>query len=630
MRISNNQNLSYIQKYDSDYNNFEPKSTSRHDFPRTILLNLIFHDTPVVNDGFTTASKKKKKGKVVEKWQPRVIEGIKLTKPKPSFSFSHNSQPSSSKQPKKTIVNTKNQFDALGDQNDDNGEIGEANGDKNDFYENQEPINEDEESEVEELNIDSIASWNIRGLNRPLKQSEVRQVVNENHLSVCAILESHVEISGLANVCSKVFRSWDWTSNANFCPKGCRIILGWNLDVVSLMVIAQSSQALHVKIIHKANKDHLYCSFIYAGNVPSVRHHLRTELDIHKQVVQSSPWVIMGDFNVALNMEDVSTGSSSMNSAMNDFKECVANIKVLDINCSGLHYTWNQKPKGSNGILKKLDRIMGNLGFVDKFPSAHAVFKPYRVSDHAPAVLKFPTLAANKPKPFNRPENEAPDWYNTSAFFKKGWDIVGMDVCSAIRDFFSNGQIIKEINHTFIALIPKRSLDSAQVIMDSLAEFKRVSGLVPSIPKSTTFFCNVLNHVKLDILNIMPFVEDRTREGISIYNSVADMEANGAWLWPHAWLQKAPILGNIPAPNLDNNRNDLFQWRDVNGQIKVFSVKNAMEQSEPKERWDRMRQWECGDDVDVKHAAMVLFVESQRTFMKHLLFRNVRFRSCLE
>ncbi|GKF40489.1 hypothetical protein Tco_0120550, partial [Tanacetum coccineum] len=47
-----------------------------------------------------------------------------------------------------------------------------------------------------------------------------------------------------------------------------------------------------------------------------------------------------------------------------------------------------------------------------------------------------------------------PDGY-TSAFFKKGWDIVGMDVCNAIRGFFSNGPILKEINHTFIALIPK-------------------------------------------------------------------------------------------------------------------------------------------------------------------------------
>ncbi|PWA69450.1 methylenetetrahydrofolate reductase 1 [Artemisia annua] len=47
-----------------------------------------------------------------------------------------------------------------------------------------------------------------------------------------------------------------------------------------------------------------------------------------------------------------------------------------------------------------------------------------------------------------------PDGY-TSAFFKKGWDIVGQDVCNAIRDFFGNGKLLKETNHTFLALIPK-------------------------------------------------------------------------------------------------------------------------------------------------------------------------------
>ncbi|KAK1407758.1 hypothetical protein QVD17_39384 [Tagetes erecta] len=34
-----------------------------------------------------------------------------------------------------------------------------------------------------------------------------------------------------------------------------------------------------------------------------------------------------------------------------------------------------------------------------------------------------------------------------------------------------------------------------------------MSGLVPSTPKSTIFFCNVPDHVRLDILNIMPIVE---------------------------------------------------------------------------------------------------------------------------
>ncbi|GJV73433.1 hypothetical protein Tco_1493428 [Tanacetum coccineum] len=58
-------------------------------------------------------------------------------------------------------------------------------------------------------------------------------------------------------------------------------------------------------------------------------------------------------------------------------------------------------------------------------------------------------------------------------------------------------------------LFARGDVDSETVIMDSLNEFKVISGLVPSIPKSTAFFCNVLNHVKIGILNVMPFSEGK-------------------------------------------------------------------------------------------------------------------------
>ncbi|GJS63450.1 hypothetical protein Tco_0678014 [Tanacetum coccineum] len=48
-------------------------------------------------------------------------------------------------------------------------------------------------------------------------------------------------------------------------------------------------------------------------------------------------------------------------------------------------------------------------------------------------------------------------------------------------------------------------VNSTWVIMDTLEEFKITSGLTPSLLKSTAYFCNMLNYVKLDILNILPF-----------------------------------------------------------------------------------------------------------------------------
>nr|GEW38104.1 hypothetical protein [Tanacetum cinerariifolium] len=54
-------------------------------------------------------------------------------------------------------------------------------------------------------------------------------------------------------------------------------------------------------------------------------------------------------------------------------------------------------------------------------------------------------------------------------------------------------------------IFARRDIESSRVIMDALEEFKLTSGLVPSIPKSMAYFCNVLPHTKNVILNIMLF-----------------------------------------------------------------------------------------------------------------------------
>ncbi|GJW39636.1 hypothetical protein Tco_0065481 [Tanacetum coccineum] len=94
---------------------------------------------------------------------------------------------------------------------------------------------------------------------------------------------------------------------------------------------------------------------------PMERRTLWADLDMHKYVVRGFPWVLMGDFNVALNIEDSYSGSSMMNSAMCGFKDCVKKIEVIDINSYGLHFTWNQKPKGSNRMCLRSLTTLGTI-----------------------------------------------------------------------------------------------------------------------------------------------------------------------------------------------------------------------------------------------------------------------------
>ena len=57
---------------------------------------------------------------------------------------------------------------------------------------------------------------------------------------------------------------------------------------------------------------------------------------------------------------------------------------------------------------------------------------------------------------FSIDENKAPgpDGFS-SLFFKAAWSIIGSDVVEAVTSFFKSGRLLREINCTVIALVPK-------------------------------------------------------------------------------------------------------------------------------------------------------------------------------
>ncbi|GKC47623.1 RNA-directed DNA polymerase, eukaryota, reverse transcriptase zinc-binding domain protein, partial [Tanacetum coccineum] len=259
---------------------------------------------------------------------------------------------------------------------------------------NKDLLNDDDE-EVEDFYVEP----DPRILKQQVHSKIGASTPTDEVFNVRSSLAGNINVN-LHNLCSKVFKQWKWTSNGVSCSKGSRIILGWNPDIVKVVVIAYDDQVMHTCVHFKDDKKDLFCSVIYAHNRYMQRRALWHNLVTHKAYVRDRPWCILGDFNVSLHVNDKSTGTSYIDRGMRDFQECVDSIEVLDVNSTGLRYTWNQKPKGGEGILKKIDRIMANSDFYDVFVGSSAYFQPYRISDHTPAVLRIPMIAAHKPRPF--------------------------------------------------------------------------------------------------------------------------------------------------------------------------------------------------------------------------------------
>nr|GEV88109.1 hypothetical protein [Tanacetum cinerariifolium] len=89
-----------------------------------------------------------------------------------------------------------------------------------------------------------------------------------------------------------------------------------------------------------------------------------------------------------------------------------------------------------------------------------------------------------------------------------------------------------------------------------------VSGLIPSIPKSTAFFCNVPNAIKASILNSMHFAKgfclDIARSGYSLDDSVNKLIFNGVWRWALDWISRFPIMAQLQVPLLLDDIDDVI------------------------------------------------------------------------
>ncbi|KAL2225270.1 UNVERIFIED_CONTAM: hypothetical protein Sindi_3052500 [Sesamum indicum] len=60
-----------------------------------------------------------------------------------------------------------------------------------------------------------------------------------------------------------------------------------------------------------------------------------------------------------------------------------------------------------------------------------------------------------------------PDGYS-SRFFKAAWPVVGEEVTRAVLDFFSTGKLLKQVNSTILALIPKTAFIPGRSIGDNI------------------------------------------------------------------------------------------------------------------------------------------------------------------
>ncbi|KAJ9536532.1 hypothetical protein OSB04_un000284 [Centaurea solstitialis] len=247
--------------------------------------------------------------------------------------------------------------------------------------------NEGGRCQIYQIKMVKFGCWNIRGLNTSIKQREVRDFIKSHELSFCALVETHVKADSLSSIIPMVFGAWKWVSNSLVTVNGTRIVLAWDECVGDVMILDIHPQFLHCVIKLRGVDPSFFATIVYGSNSTIERRELWSGLRKAKVLMGNQPWVILGDFNTILFPHDGYGSCSRRNLNMEEFYSCVEDIEIMDVNYSGVQFMWTQKPRGGDGVLRKLDRIMSNTSFLTTFDGSLAVFVPRGISDHAGGII---------------------------------------------------------------------------------------------------------------------------------------------------------------------------------------------------------------------------------------------------
>ncbi|XP_019233129.1 PREDICTED: uncharacterized protein LOC109213752 [Nicotiana attenuata] len=264
-----------------------------------------------------------------------------------------------------------------------------------------------------------------------------------------AVLENRVKANNADPIMRKVFSNWQWAANYDEAPGG-RIWVVWDRTKVEFEV----KQAHEQYIAGQVSVRHCNTNFnfvaVYGKHNIQDRKILWEDLKGTMNGV-TGPSLIMGDFNSILSIEDRVQGNPVQEVEVKDFKIFIIDAGLDEIRTMGRKYTWT-----NNHVHSRIDRILVNAEWIQKWPTMEGIIMNPRFSDHCPLKVTITDTVMEGKRPFK--------FFNCLAAHHDFDDILNQ--CWRMRHRQLNSQEYSSVGHKIQAA--RNKLENIQMGMTLL------------------------------------------------------------------------------------------------------------------------------------------------------------------
>ncbi|OMO60226.1 reverse transcriptase [Corchorus capsularis] len=236
--------------------------------------------------------------------------------------------------------------------------------------------------------------WNMRGLNDPSKQVQVAKRIRSLNVDIACFLETRVKSPNFDRILKKHFMGWQSLNNYSHAINGCIWIL-WKSDI-PLNHVDTSEQHITMKVT--LYQKVFYLTAAYCDNRGISRRRLWMQLRNLAQDIDSSSWILAGNFNCFCKLDESSDFSGNA-SDIAEFNECLNDIAVFDHSFTGPLFTWS-KNIDEHPLARKLDRVLINSDWLLHFGNSMVEFLLPEISDHCLMNIITDVKIFSPPKPF--------------------------------------------------------------------------------------------------------------------------------------------------------------------------------------------------------------------------------------
>ncbi|KAL2247880.1 UNVERIFIED_CONTAM: hypothetical protein Sindi_2640300 [Sesamum indicum] len=219
----------------------------------------------------------------------------------------------------------------------------------------------------------------------------------EERAAPCLVI--HVECSNMECTWPEQKRSsafllpqWQWF--VDYGSSGNRIWIAWDENFIDVDVVECGTQFIHCHVNIRAIHESIAITVIYGANELVERRALWGSMETIAMQCTNIPWLVGGDFNAVRDLSEICGVSGDIRMAMEDFNTCIQNTGLLPLPMQGEWYTWHNCSAGPRNLWKRLDGMLINDRWMDRFPTSYYSCLTPRTSDHSPMVWQHHIIGA--------------------------------------------------------------------------------------------------------------------------------------------------------------------------------------------------------------------------------------------